>query len=127
MVALTGDLCFLHDGGGLLAARGTGANLVFVVVDNRGGGIFSFLPQAQAPEHFETLFGTPPVADLAAMAAAHGFSVTSVETPAGLADALDGALAGAGPALLIARTDRARNVEHHREVWDAVASALSEW
>ena len=127
VVALTGDLCFLHDGGGLLAARGTGANVVFVVVDNRGGGIFSFLPQAQLPEHFETLFGTPPVADLAAIAAAHGFSVISVDRPAGLADALDGALAGRGPTVVVVRTDRARNVEHHREVWDAVASALSEW
>ncbi len=127
VVALTGDLSFLHDGGGLLAARGTGADVVFVVVDNCGGGIFSFLPQADHPEHFESLFGTPPTVDLAILAAAHGFSVRSVDAPLDLADALNGAIAEPGPAVVIVRTERARNVAHHREVWDAVAEAFSDW
>ena len=127
VVALTGDLSFLHDGGGLLAARGTEADVVFVVVDNRGGGIFSFLPQADHPEHFESLFGTPPTVDIAILAAAHGFSVRSVDAPLDLADALDNAIAEPGPAVVIVHTERARNVEHHREVWDAVAAAFSDW
>ena len=127
VVALTGDLSFLHDGGGLLAARGTGADVVFVVVDNRGGGIFSFLPQADHPEHFESLFGTPPTVDLGVLATAHGFSVRWVDAPLDLAAVLNGAIAEPGPAVVIVRTERARNVEHHREVWRAVAAAFSEW
>ena len=127
VVALTGDLSFLHDGGGLLAAKGTGVDAVFVVVDNRGGGIFSFLPQANHPEHFETLFGTPPTVDIGVLAAAHGFSVRSVDTPLNLTEALDAAVAEPGPSVVIVATDRARNVEHHREVWDAVSSAFSDW
>ena len=126
VVALTGDLSFLHDGGGLLAAKGTGVDVVFVVVDNHGGGIFSFLPQADHPEHFEALFGTAPTVDIGVLATAHGFRVRSVDTPSALVGALDAAIAERGPSVVLVATDRARNVEHHREVWDAAAAALSD-
>ncbi len=67
-IALLGDLTFLHDVSGLV-------NLpefpcTFVVLDNGGGGIFSFLPQATSvePAVFEQLFGTPPTSDIGAVA-----------------------------------------------------------
>ncbi|USS89098.1 2-succinyl-5-enolpyruvyl-6-hydroxy-3-cyclohexene-1-carboxylic-acid synthase [Fructilactobacillus cliffordii] len=65
---VTGDLAFFHDLTGLQLARQTHANLTIVVVNNDGGGIFSLLPQAQAP-YFEQLFGTPQVLNLKAAAA----------------------------------------------------------
>ena len=45
-VGLCGDLCFLHDTNGLLGATGPAT---FVVLDNDGGGIFSYLPPAELP------------------------------------------------------------------------------
>ena len=56
---LLGDLALLHDLSGLLAARRLGIPLLVVVVNNDGGGIFQFLPVAEATEHFEELFATP--------------------------------------------------------------------
>ena len=59
LVLVLGDLSFYHDMNGLLAARRYGLNATIIVVNNDGGGIFSFLPQAAYPEVFEEYFGTP--------------------------------------------------------------------
>ncbi|MEX1006928.1 MAG: 2-succinyl-5-enolpyruvyl-6-hydroxy-3-cyclohexene-1-carboxylic-acid synthase [Acidimicrobiia bacterium] len=124
-VGLLGDLCFLHDSNGLLGARDRGLDATFVVVDNDGGGIFSFLSQADLPEHFETLFGTPHGIDLAALARVHGLPVMEATTAADVAPAVSEAAAGGGVRVVLVRTNRATNVTRHREVWLAVADRVS--
>ena len=120
-VALIGDLAFLHDSNGLLV--GEDVDCTFVVVDNDGGGIFSFLPQraALAEERFERLFGTPHGIDLGALARAYGVPVTSVEAMADFVPALE----GTGVRVVHVRTDRHANVALHDTLHAAVASALS--
>jgi 2-succinyl-5-enolpyruvyl-6-hydroxy-3-cyclohexene-1-carboxylate synthase len=123
-VALVGDLCFLHDSNGLLGAVGREVDATFVVVDNGGGGIFSFLPQADLPDHFETLFGTPQPVDIGALAAVHGIPVTEVALAEELEPALARATDRGGVQVVRVRTDRATNVIRHREVWAAVADSV---
>jgi 2-succinyl-5-enolpyruvyl-6-hydroxy-3-cyclohexene-1-carboxylate synthase len=127
VVGLLGDLAFLHDAGGLLGAPGRGLNAVFVVVDNDGGGIFSFLPQAGLPsDRFELLFGTPPAADVAAVAAAYGVPAERVARAADVGPALEEALAGGGVRVLVVPTgDRTANVDRHRQARAAVADAVT--
>jgi 2-succinyl-5-enolpyruvyl-6-hydroxy-3-cyclohexene-1-carboxylate synthase len=120
-VALLGDLCFLHDANGLLGAGKRGLDATFVVVDNGGGGIFSFLPQAALPEHFERLFGTPQPVDIADIARVHDISVVDVDDAPDLAPAIEESLAIGGVNIVRVRTDRTANVTRHREVWAAVA------
>jgi 2-succinyl-5-enolpyruvyl-6-hydroxy-3-cyclohexene-1-carboxylate synthase len=127
-VALCGDLAFLHDASGLLAAaRRPGLTAVLVVVDNDGGGIFSFLPQASAvaTDHFEELFGTPHGLDLVAVATAFGVPAVRVKRLGELTEAIDGALrAGGVHVVIVPADDRSANVAAHRRAWQAVNRAL---
>ncbi|MEW6475149.1 MAG: 2-succinyl-5-enolpyruvyl-6-hydroxy-3-cyclohexene-1-carboxylic-acid synthase [Actinomycetota bacterium] len=127
VVGLLGDLAFLHDAGGLLGAPQRGLDAVFVVVDNGGGGIFSFLPQAALPpERFELLFGTPPGADVAEVAKAYGLPAERVERAGEVGPALERALAAGGVRVLIVPTgDRTANVDRHRQAWAAVGEAIA--
>ena len=131
-VLVIGDVAFLHDLSGLVAARRLGLAATIVVVNNDGGGIFSFLPQATAarpdaglPAHFEELFGTPHGIDLGPLVVALGAEHRAV-APAELRSALGASVGTPGLRVLEVRTDRARNVALHREAAAAVAASLDE-
>jgi len=128
VAALCGDLTFLHDATSVLTACSRRPGVTFVVVDNDGGGIFSFLPQATLPpDLFEPLFGTPHGLDLAAVARAAGLPTHRIERAADLPRALGEALAqGDGTStVLIVPSDRATNLTRHRAATAAVAEALA--
>jgi 2-succinyl-5-enolpyruvyl-6-hydroxy-3-cyclohexene-1-carboxylate synthase len=122
-IVLLGDIAFVHDAGALTALRHRGVDLRIVVVDNDGGGIFSFLPQATQlpPARFEQLFGTPHGTDVVALAAAHGLDAATVATPA----ELTARLRAPGPSLTRIRTDRAENVRVHAAINEAVVAAIA--
>jgi 2-succinyl-5-enolpyruvyl-6-hydroxy-3-cyclohexene-1-carboxylate synthase len=124
---LIGDVAFLHDSNGLLGASSRDIDLVCVVVDNDGGGIFSFLPQARmlAPARFETLFGTPHGLDLVALASAYGIDARRLGPPGDdVAASVAAASAKGGVRVLVVATDRQANTEAHRRIDDAVAAAV---
>lgn len=125
---LIGDVAFLHDSNALLGLAGRGVDVTIVVVDNDGGGIFSFLPQASAlePECFEQLFGTPHGVDLPALVAAHGLPCQVLTVQAEVGPAVAASVAGGGARVLVVRTDRAANVAIHDELHAAVAAAVSD-
>jgi 2-succinyl-5-enolpyruvyl-6-hydroxy-3-cyclohexene-1-carboxylate synthase len=125
VVALTGDLSLLHDANGFhLAAAADDLNVTFVVVDNDGGGIFSFLPQARFPGSFERVFGTPHGRDLAALARWHDLGYEQVTDAARLSAAVGEAVELGGVRLVHVRTDREDNRTLHDELRAAVHAAL---
>jgi 2-succinyl-5-enolpyruvyl-6-hydroxy-3-cyclohexene-1-carboxylate synthase len=125
-LCLLGDIAFLHDTNGLLGAGERDIDLTVVVVDNDGGGIFSFLPpKAGLPEdRYEQLFGTPHGVDVAAVAAAHGASVAAPAAAAEVGPAIGRALQQGGVQVVVVRTDRSSNVAVHDEIHAQVARAL---
>jgi 2-succinyl-5-enolpyruvyl-6-hydroxy-3-cyclohexene-1-carboxylate synthase len=123
-VAVVGDLAFLYDAGALLWATSRPVQLTVVVVDNDGGGIFSFLPQAAQlpPARFERFWGTPHGVDVAGVAAAYGVPVERVATPDALRDRVGDPHPGVS--VLVVHTDRADNVAVHARLNAAVAAAV---
>ena len=124
VVLVLGDLAFYHDLNGLLAAKLHRLHATIVLLNNDGGGIFSFLPQAAYPDHFEMLFGTPTGLDFATAAALYGAAFRRAETWPAFREGVREGLASDQVAVVEIRTRRDRNVALHREVWAAVEAAL---
>jgi 2-succinyl-5-enolpyruvyl-6-hydroxy-3-cyclohexene-1-carboxylate synthase len=124
LVLVIGDLAFYHDMNGLLAARLHALDATIVVINNDGGGIFSFLPQAAHPEHFEQLYGTPHGMEFEPVAKLYGARYCRAESWEALRSAVTAGVSGHGLHIVEMRTDRARNVVLHREAWAAVVAAL---
>ncbi len=126
LVLVLGDLSFCHDMNGLLAARRYGLDATIIVVNNDGGGIFSFLPQAAYPDVFEEYFGTPHGLEFGPAAQLYGLSYTKVTSWQEFRSAVSASLSAGGTAIVEVPGDRRRNVELHKQVSRAVLTRISE-
>ncbi|WP_448576541.1 2-succinyl-5-enolpyruvyl-6-hydroxy-3-cyclohexene-1-carboxylic-acid synthase [Thermomicrobium sp.] len=124
-VLVTGDLSFYHDLTGLLAAGRHRLRATIVLLNNDGGGIFSFLPQAhEVPEQFEFLFGTPHGLDFQHAAALFGLAYARPTDWSSVRSALAAALTADRTSVVELRTDRQRNVLLHQQLWTRARAAV---
>jgi 2-succinyl-5-enolpyruvyl-6-hydroxy-3-cyclohexene-1-carboxylate synthase len=123
VTALGGDLSIVHDVGALMYGARRGANAVFVVVNNDGGGVFDLLPQAALPE-LDELFVTPHGIDFGTVASAAGAGYERVDRGGDLLPALDRAAVAGGVRMVEVPIDRALAVRRRAQVKDAVRRAL---
>jgi 2-succinyl-5-enolpyruvyl-6-hydroxy-3-cyclohexene-1-carboxylate synthase len=124
VIVLIGDLATLYDIGALATAARHGIPITIVCVDNDGGGIFSFLPISDHPEHFEDKIAAPSGVDLAAIVQAFGLEYTAPHDDDALAAAVE------KPGFVHLKTNRAENKAAHDQVvahvLESVAAALTE-
>ncbi len=118
---ISGELGLLHDLGGLSALRDVASPVRFIVINNGGGAIFNFLPQAKAlgPKEFEALLQTPRGLDLVKVASLFDLPHYLVNTAGQLGEALE-----RGTSLIEVRPSGEDNVDLHRRVTAAVSSAV---
>jgi 2-succinyl-5-enolpyruvyl-6-hydroxy-3-cyclohexene-1-carboxylate synthase len=124
LVLVIGDLSFYHDLNGLLAAKLHRLNATIVVIHNNGGGIFSFLPQANHPNYFETLFGTPTNLDFEKVVEMYGGTFTEIKNWPQFRKEVKRAIAADGLDVIEVKTDRTENTVYHRKIWDHVSQAV---
>ena len=125
-IALVGDLTFLYDINALRVPPSEEIpDLVYVVSDNNGGGIFSELEQGQSQfaDSFDRVFGTPLDADIQASVTALGFPCVVASTVAEIDEALKSAIESGGVHVIVARTC-AR--DHEAEILMQVKTAIDQ-
>lgn len=121
---ILGDLAFLHDLNSLQLAKHSKAPIIAVVLNNNGGGIFSFLPVADYQDFFENYFGTPH--NLSFEGAANFFEL-SYSNPQNLSEFLStykNALGSKQSWIIEIKNDRATNYKAHQKIWSEIIKAI---
>lgn len=124
MLLVTGDLAFLHDLGGLAAARHARQGMVILLLNNDGGGIFNFLPISGFPEVFEPLFGTPHGLDLSHASRLFGWKHQRLTAATEVSEAVEGAFAAGGLHVIEVVTVRETTAREHRTLMDRLVDQL---
>jgi 2-succinyl-5-enolpyruvyl-6-hydroxy-3-cyclohexene-1-carboxylate synthase len=119
---LIGDLALLHDLNSLAMLRDV--HVVVVVLNNDGGGIFSFLPVARHEKLFEPYFGTPQGVGFEPAAEMFGLGYERPATAEAFVEAYGSACTRGISTLIEVKTDRKENVALHRRVLEEVAARV---
>ncbi len=121
---LTGDLAFLHDLNSLLLVKSIAQPLVIVLLNNQGGGIFSFLPIAGFPEVFEKYFATPHSLTFGKAAELFGIDYRTVTGPADFRSVYRQVVDSGRAAVIEVRTGREKNYRFQQELQQEILAAV---
>ena len=124
LTLLIGDLSALHDLNSLNLLRKASSPVTLVVVNNDGGGIFSFLPIASQEDVFEDYFGTPHGLQFKGAAAQFELAYTRVASMEDFVASYTEAVTGTVSSLIEVTTQRNANVSDHQSIRDAVIERL---
>jgi 2-succinyl-5-enolpyruvyl-6-hydroxy-3-cyclohexene-1-carboxylate synthase len=120
---LIGDLAFYHDMNGLLMSKLNDINLNIILLNNDGGGIFSYLPQKNsAEEYFERLFGTPTGLKFEHAALLYNFTYKKIDS---IEDFKYESLSQIGAHVYEVITDRDVNKEQHTVLYDKLGAIVN--
>lgn len=122
---ILGDLTFFHDLNGLLAAKLYDIPIHIMVINNNGGGIFSFLPQSEHRKNFELLFGTPLNLDFELVVKMYNGKFTRISSWDHFSTLLESFKENKGLQVWEIPTNRERNLKEHRDIWNQVSREIS--
>jgi 2-succinyl-5-enolpyruvyl-6-hydroxy-3-cyclohexene-1-carboxylate synthase len=114
VTAIVGDLSSLHDLNSFALLQRNVQPVIVVIINNDGGGIFSFLPIAKSTEIFDTYFGTPHGVNFAHAAAMFGLDYYHPQTADELIRDYQQALVDRRSAIIEVTTDRSENLQIHQ-------------
>ena len=121
---LIGDVSFYHDMNGLLASR-YGANLTIVVINNSGGGIFSFLPIANSRlENFQQYWTTDTDLKINKVADLYNCKYYFAENLNEVKKSIRESFKCRGVQIIEVKTSISKNISAHKYMSEKVKSAL---
>lgn len=118
LTLLIGDLAFLHDLNSLMLVATSIQPIIIVLLNNQGGGIFSFLPVAKSGgRHFEPMLAAPPInCDVASAAAMFHIDYARLTTVQQFKQAYQGAINNGQSIIIEIPSDRAENFKLHQRL-----------
>ncbi|MDA0712404.1 MAG: 2-succinyl-5-enolpyruvyl-6-hydroxy-3-cyclohexene-1-carboxylic-acid synthase [bacterium] len=116
LILLIGDLAFLHDTNGLSLLSQAILPLVIVLVNNSGGGIFSFLPIAKSADVFSEFFTTPHDYNLENISRTFNIEHTKVVSKMAFTNAYQSALISGKHQVIEVLSDVRFNYEMHEYI-----------
>ncbi len=114
VTAIVGDLASLHDLNSLALLQRSPQPVIVIIINNDGGGIFSFLPISQSPQIFDTYFGTPHGVEFSHVAAMFEIDYYHPHTTTELIANYTHALTTDRSAIIEVTTDRTENWQLHQ-------------
>ncbi|MDO8715778.1 MAG: 2-succinyl-5-enolpyruvyl-6-hydroxy-3-cyclohexene-1-carboxylic-acid synthase [Dehalococcoidales bacterium] len=124
VVLVIGDVSFYHDMNGLLAAKAFNLNATIIVINNDGGGIFSFLPQSACEDVFESCFATPHGLTFRGAAGLYGLNYSLTGDWTAFRDAVKTSLTQTGSTIIEVPGNRKHNVALHRKMKEKILSQV---
>jgi 2-succinyl-5-enolpyruvyl-6-hydroxy-3-cyclohexene-1-carboxylate synthase len=121
---IIGDIAFLHDLNALSLLATMNEPLQIIVLNNNGGGIFSFLPVAEYGDLLETHFATPQNYSIRSAAETFGVDYVSPQTNGEFIQRYHEASSSNRSTVIEIKGNRAENLLQHRAL-QARINALS--
>ncbi|WP_310487049.1 2-succinyl-5-enolpyruvyl-6-hydroxy-3-cyclohexene-1-carboxylic-acid synthase [Chamaesiphon sp. VAR_69_metabat_338] len=114
VTAIVGDLSSLYDLNSFALLRHNSQPVIVVIINNDGGGIFSFLPIAKSTQLFDTYFGTPHGLDFQHAAAMFKLDYYHPQNSDEFIHTYQQAVDNHRSAIIEVTTDRTENLQIHQ-------------
>jgi 2-succinyl-5-enolpyruvyl-6-hydroxy-3-cyclohexene-1-carboxylate synthase len=124
LTILIGDLAMIHDLNSLSQIFSVNQQITIVVLNNSGGGIFSFLPIANYDDIFEEYFGTPHQFTFENIAKTFGLGYFQPQTNREFKNNYESALESGKSSIIEIKTDRRKNVKLHGALQNSIIESL---
>jgi len=125
VLALIGDLTFLHDLTSLALLSKLKQPVILCVVNNGGGGIFSFMPISKRKEVFEEFIAASHEITFESAACLFDIPYFHPETPAEFGDLLFHQKKQPHSCIIEITTDRTENVQLHEQIISCIGTCLN--
>lgn len=126
VIAVIGDLAVLHDLNSLLQLKNNVTKLVLVIINNFGGGIFSFLPISEFKEYFEQYFAAAHNQTFEKITESFGLDYFNPKSLAEFVDNLNKAVENGHHSIIEVNTDRNQNADLHKQLDNKLRQALEQ-